>query len=542
MGRAPKEILSRLGTDGLTHTLDDLLDQKQLVHLANACGLKYRGMRTQSQSRERLLADLVKKASSTEAARKAILHLLRKETATESREWEGLDGEEKSRRLCDRALLESKGKLGLHLYLVAASDNTGELDGFGHLLAHEHLIRFADNGSAAPAATTETTREATRLKREETRLKRKVSELEKKVRYFDGQLSKSRDAQKNFKRDLIQRKGELAEARMLVERLRRELTVAQAAAEAASAKEPNPLLSEAAVTDLTRTMRSLASQQKKLAHAVEKGANSGPAPDRNAASVSAELKALRKELTTQQKEQQKELTAQSRRLDEMRGDVRSQVAALGTATKTAKRARAKAEGQRVGVFIDVQNMYYGARQLKGKLDFDALMSAAVTRRRLIQATAYVVESKEIDQSQFIKMLQQRAIKVQRKNLKVRADGSMKGDWDMELALDILDAAPQLDVVVLVSGDGDFTSLVKRVKAMGPRVEVIAFPRATAKALVEAADRFQPLDRKFMIYPKRPKRPARRSLDSVRKSAAPSAEKVSSGKSAAVDAEKASSAS
>ena len=81
MGRAPKEILSRLGSDGLSHTLDDLLDQKQLVHLANACGLKYRGMRTQSQKRERLLADLVKKASSAETARKAILHLLRKEQA-----------------------------------------------------------------------------------------------------------------------------------------------------------------------------------------------------------------------------------------------------------------------------------------------------------------------------------------------------------------------------------------------------------------------------------------------------------------------------
>ncbi len=91
-----------------------------------------------------------------------------------------------------------------------------------------------------------------------------------------------------------------------------------------------------------------------------------------------------------------------------------------------------------------------------------------------------------------------AISVRRKTLKVRSDGSMKGDWDMEMALDILDAAPKLNVVVLVSGDGDFTSLVKRVKSMGPRVEVIAFPRNTAKSLVEAADRFQPLGREFMI--------------------------------------------
>ena len=505
MGRAPKEILSRLGSDGLTHTLDDLLDQKQLVHLANACGLKYRGMRTQSQSRDRLLADLVKKATSTETARKAILHLLRKETAVESRDWNLLDAEEKTRRLCDRKLLRSKGKLGLHLYLIAASDDAGELDGFGHLLAHQSLLPDPDHGTDAPARANENPQEETRLKRQEARLKRKVSELEKKARHLDGQLSKSREAQKNFKRDLIQRKGELAESRMLVERQRRELTAAQAAAEYASASMPNSLLSAAAFNDFTRTLRSLTSQQKKLAHAVEKRSTSGLSPDHAAAAIAEGLRGLREELATQLKDQQKELTVQSRRLEELRGDVRSQVAALGAATKTAKRARAKAEGQRVGVFIDVQNMYYGARQLKGKLDFDALMSAAVKRRRLIQATAYVVESKEIDQSQFIKMLQQRAIKVQRKNLKVRADGSMKGDWDMELALDVLDAAPQLDVVVLVSGDGDFTSLVKRVKEMGPRVEVIAFPRATAKALLEAADRFQPLDRKFMIYPKRRKR-------------------------------------
>ena len=75
---------------------------------------------------------------------------------------------------------------------------------------------------------------------------------------------------------------------------------------------------------------------------------------------------------------------------------------------------------------------------------------------------------------------------------------MKGDWDMEMALDILDMAPKLDVVVLVSGDGDFTSLVRRVKTMGPKVEVVAFPRNTAKSLLEAADRFHPLDRKSMI--------------------------------------------
>jgi len=497
MNRAPKEILSRLGPDGLAHTLDDLLDQKQLVRLANACGLKYRGMRIQSQGRQRLLGDLVKKSGDTEAARKAILHALRKETTAGAREWAGLGREEKAKRLCDEELLRSKGKLGLHLYLLAASADAAELDGVGHLLAREHLVRIATNGNGSALSSPGDSRE-------QARLKRNVTELEKKSRHLDAQLSKSRESQKSFKRDLIERKGELAESRMLVERLRRELSAAQTAAQVASEKKPQAATADKTFTTLARTVRELASQQKHLAHALAKTPRSNPGPERALTALLEDLRSIRKELTVQQRTSKAESSLQTRRIEELRSEVRAQVAALGATAKTAKRARARAEGQRVGVFIDVQNMYYAARQLKGKLDFDALLSAAVTRRRLIQATAYVVESKDNDQSQFIKMLQQRAIKVQRKNLKVRADGSMKGDWDMELALDILDAAPSLDVVVLVSGDGDFTSLVKRVKAMGPRVEVIAFPLATAKALVEAADRFQPLDRKFMIYPKRMK--------------------------------------
>jgi len=213
------------------------------------------------------------------------------------------------------------------------------------------------------------------------------------------------------------------------------------------------------------------------------------------------LETLRRELAALKRERK----ADAQQLAGLVETVRGQVQEVVTPVR-ARRSRSKGEPERVGVFIDVQNMYYGARQLKGKLDFDALQQAAVGDRRLIQAVAYVVESKEIDQSGFIKLLEQRAIEVRRKTLQVRADGSMKGDWDMELALDILDAAPKLDVVVLVSGDGDFTSLVKRVKAMGPRVEVIGFPRTTAKSLVGAADAFQPLDRRFMIYSRRGRGP------------------------------------
>ena len=287
---------------------------------------------------------------------------------------------------------------------------------------------------------------------------------------------------------------------MLVERLHRERSQAQNAVRVATSEGPSAP-SDKAVSDLTRATRQLVAEQKKLVHGLETP-KPGSGPDKKALDALLEaIKQTDKHIAADSKSRDKQFETFAKRIEAMRETMRSRP---GAAPAKPKRARPRGQARRVGVFIDVQNMYYGARRLKGKLDFDRLLEAAVGQRRLIKTTAYVVESKEIDQSQFIAMLQKRAIEVRRKTVQVRADGSKKGDWDMELALDILDAAPGLDVVVLVSGDGDFTSLVKRVKSMGPRVEVIAFPRTAAKSLVQVSDDFRPLDRKFMIY----SRPAR----------------------------------
>ncbi|MFQ5700900.1 MAG: NYN domain-containing protein [Acidobacteriota bacterium] len=162
----------------------------------------------------------------------------------------------------------------------------------------------------------------------------------------------------------------------------------------------------------------------------------------------------------------------------------------------------QAEGatRRVGLFVDVQNMYYGARGLDARLDFGALMRSATRDRRLIKAVAYVVRNRDIDQSSFLSMLQQKNYEVRRKDLRVRQDGTSKGDWDMEIALDILQLADTLDVVVLASGDGDFTSLVVRLKTIGPLVEVYSFPGSTSKELMEAADRYVEIGEELLIHP------------------------------------------
>jgi len=151
----------------------------------------------------------------------------------------------------------------------------------------------------------------------------------------------------------------------------------------------------------------------------------------------------------------------------------------------------------VGVFVDVQNMFYGAREKGARLDFEALLAAASEGRRLVRAVAYLVEAKDTDQSAFIHLLQMKAWEVKRKPLRIRPDRTMKGNWDLEMALDAVATAKHLDVVVLATGDGDFVPLVRQLKLDGVRVEVYGFPRSTAPDLRQAADRFVSIAKKLL---------------------------------------------
>jgi uncharacterized LabA/DUF88 family protein len=167
--------------------------------------------------------------------------------------------------------------------------------------------------------------------------------------------------------------------------------------------------------------------------------------------------------------------------------------------RTLRFQKIRPQDTRVGVFVDVQNMFYAAKkQFEARLNYVKLLHHVVRKRRLITAIAYVIENPEIDQSGFFSLLSHHSFRIRRKPLIQRADGSQKGDWDMEIALDILSLVDKLDVVALVSGDGDFVSLVERVKIYGPRVEVHGFPENTAIDLKEAADEFFPIKRDLLF--------------------------------------------
>ncbi|MEI6400391.1 MAG: NYN domain-containing protein [bacterium] len=154
----------------------------------------------------------------------------------------------------------------------------------------------------------------------------------------------------------------------------------------------------------------------------------------------------------------------------------------------------KHKEQRVGVFIDAQNLYHSAKNLyKRKVNFGAVVKDAIAGRKLVRAIAYVITSEAGDEKNFFEALTKLGIETKTKDLQVFAGGAKKGDWDVGLAVDAMKMAPRLDAVVLVAGDGDFIPMVEYLQnTYGTQVEVISFGKATSGKLREVVDDFTDL--------------------------------------------------
>lgn len=186
----------------------------------------------------------------------------------------------------------------------------------------------------------------------------------------------------------------------------------------------------------------------------------------------------------------------------------------------SKTDSAQYKNQRVGIFIDVQNLYHSAKNLyQGRVNYRELVKQLTGERQLIRAMAYVVKSEGVtdatgklldrdaraaheattngageqklsSEAAFFEALEGAGLELRMKDIQVYADGFKKADWDVGMAVDAIRMAPFLDVVILVTGDGDFIPLVDYLKwGLGRYVEVAAFRRSTSGKLQEAADSF-----------------------------------------------------
>jgi uncharacterized LabA/DUF88 family protein len=179
--------------------------------------------------------------------------------------------------------------------------------------------------------------------------------------------------------------------------------------------------------------------------------------------------------------------------------------------------------QRVGIFVDVQNLYHSAKNLyHGRVNYTELIKHLVAGRQLIRAMAYVVKSEGIEpqrptaaaaasaaesariraaraseeksdlssEAAFFDALEKAGLELRMKDLQIFAGGMKKADWDVGMAVDAIRMSSFLDVVILVTGDGDFIPLVDYLKwGAGRLVEVAAFRRSASSKIQEAADQF-----------------------------------------------------
>ncbi len=147
--------------------------------------------------------------------------------------------------------------------------------------------------------------------------------------------------------------------------------------------------------------------------------------------------------------------------------------------------------KKVSIFVDVQNIYYTTKEFHNRnFDYNKFWTLATENREVIKAFAYAIDRGDEKQKQFQNILRAIGFEVKLKPFIQRSDGTAKGDWDVGITLDIMEFAKNSDIIVLVSGDGDYDLLVQKVRAdFNIPVEVYGVPKLTAKSLSDAASKF-----------------------------------------------------
>ena len=156
--------------------------------------------------------------------------------------------------------------------------------------------------------------------------------------------------------------------------------------------------------------------------------------------------------------------------------------------------------KRIAVFVDVQNIYYTTRQAYGRqFDYRKLWQRLSAEGEIVSAIAYATHRGDEKQFRFQNALRNIGFHVKLKPFIQRSDGSAKGDWDVGITIDVMEAARDVDTVVLLSGDGDFDLLLEKIsKDYGVSTEVYGVRALTANSLVESAGVYHPIEGDLLL--------------------------------------------
>jgi len=155
---------------------------------------------------------------------------------------------------------------------------------------------------------------------------------------------------------------------------------------------------------------------------------------------------------------------------------------------------------KIAIFVDVQNIYYTTRQAYGRqFNYRKLWQKISSEGEIVSANAYAIHRGDESQLKFQNALKHIGFTVKLKPYIQRSDGSAKGDWDVGIAIDVLEAAPDVDTIILLSGDGDFDLLLEKVKLKyGVNAEVYGVPALTANSLIDSASFFHPIGEDLLL--------------------------------------------
>lgn len=482
MASLHKQLTDKIDPETLSWILDDSLDQRGIVKLCNICGLNYDGIRTKSIPTNKLILDLVDEFYEKEHNARAIVKALTQTNSSLIKTVSKLSPDAVEDLLRKESVRPDEAHMARLIFAIASDARPEVRELMDRLDADFRMPESAPEGDAPPDQKLwdPDGSELDKVKEEFAHLQKRLDELMHERKVFQTRINE----------------------------LQHELSVSQKANKGLNEKEASlkrkldEVSSHGTQEDLYSEVHHLTRETRKIQHDLtnflrQGGMGKGPSPFLEAVGESIEqVKNQLNRMAIQRKEEQ---TA----LKQMFEEIGREVHTLRVETKRLQEPEARVvkpygEDARVGVFVDVQNVFYAARQFNARVDFEKLLEATVGKRRLIKAIAYVVQSPDVDQTSFVSMLQQKNYEVKRKDLRLRSDGSAKGDWDMGMAIDMIGLADKLDVVVIVSGDGDFVSLVHLIKTMGPKVEVFSFVHNTARDLVQAADSYYSIDEGLLL--------------------------------------------
>jgi len=155
---------------------------------------------------------------------------------------------------------------------------------------------------------------------------------------------------------------------------------------------------------------------------------------------------------------------------------------------------------KIAIFVDVQNIYYTTRDtFERQFNYQKLWQRISNEGEIVCANAYATHRGDDKQLKFQNALKHIGFKVKLKPFIQRSDGSAKGDWDVGITIDVMEAAKDVDTVILLSGDGDFGLLLEKIKqTYDVRTEVYGVPALTANNLIDTANTFHPIEEDLLL--------------------------------------------